>query len=146
MVCHLASRRQLRALEPLRFRECIRWLEAGYPVERELVVERHVPRAAVALERFDVIQPRLQARQSDLLLKDSRAGAFGMLEVLQFIVRKKPTALVVVLRHVRATDEQNLVVSKHRYVGDQRVDSTFRLHVERLLLGGESPGPRSGRK
>src|SRR5437667_345621 len=57
-----------------------------------------------------------------------------MLEVLQFIVRKKPSALVVVLCHVRVPDEQDLVLGKHCYVGDQRVDSAFRLDVELLRL------------
>src|SRR2546425_3034618 len=134
MVCHVTSRRQFPELEPLRVRERVRWLESRHLVESELAVERHVPRAAVALERLDVIQPRFQTRQSELLLEDSRTRSFGMLEVLQFIVRKKPTALVVVLRHVGVTDEQDLVLSKYRYIGDQRMDSAFRLHARPLRL------------
>src|SRR5213594_4617585 len=135
---HFTPGRLLLDFETLRVRERIRWLKSGLPVKRELVVEGHVPRSAIAFERLDVMQPRFRARQSELLLEDSRAGTFGMLEVVQLVVGKKPTALVVVLRHVRVTDEQDLVLGKHRYVGDQRVDSAFRLHGLNLSVTCDS--------
>src|SRR3989454_3707451 len=121
MVSDFVSDRQLPQVEPLRLRKGVRWLEWRHPVEVEPVVERHVPCAAVPLERFDVIDPRLQTGQAELLLQDPRPGALGMLEIVQLIVGQEPTALVVILRHVAVPDEQHLVLGEKRDVGDQCV-------------------------
>src|SRR2546425_12321171 len=121
MVSDLFADGQLPPLEPLRVRKRVRRPESRHAVEVELVVERHVPRAAVPLERFDVIEPGFQSEQAELLLQDPRSGALGMLEILQLIVGQEPSALVVVLRHVAVSDEQHLALGEKRDVGDQCV-------------------------
>src|SRR5437867_9733302 len=100
MVSDFGSRRQLFQLEPLGVCEAVRWLESGPSSQVDLVVERQVPCAAVALERFDMIQPWFQSRQAELFFQDPRPRALGMFEVAQLIVGQEPSALVVVLRHV----------------------------------------------
>src|SRR5881396_4096176 len=105
VVSDLGSSRQFLQLEPFRLRETVRWLESGLPVELDFVVERHVPRAAVSLERLDVIQPWLDAGQAELFFQNPRARPLGMFEVVQLIVGKEPSALVVVLSHVAVSDE-----------------------------------------
>src|SRR5207249_3342587 len=80
MVSDLFADGQLPPLEPLRVRKRVRRPESRHAVEVELVVERHVPGAAVPLERFDVIEPRFRTGQAELLLQDPRPGALGMLE------------------------------------------------------------------
>src|SRR5438552_18470756 len=92
VVSDLGSSRQLLQLEPLRLRETVRWLESRYAVEIDFVVERHVPRAAVSLERLDVIQPWLEAGQAELFLQDPRARSLRMFEVVQLIVGQEPSA------------------------------------------------------
>src|SRR5437867_8509985 len=130
MVSDFVSDRQLPQVEPLRLRKGGRRLESRHPFEVELIVERHVPCAAVPLERFDVIEPRLQTGQAELLLQDPSPGALGMLEIGQLIVRQEPTALVVVLRHVAVPDEQHLAFGEKRDVGDQCVNPAFGFQSE----------------
>src|SRR2546422_7231614 len=127
MVSDLVTDRQFAPLEPPRLRKRVRRLESRHPFEVELVVERHVPCAAVPLERFDVIEPRFQTGQAELLLQDPRPGALGMLEIGQLIVGQEPSALVVILRHVAVPDEQHLALGEKRDVGDQRVDPALGL-------------------
>src|SRR2546422_10428141 len=98
MVSDLVTDRQVAPLEPPRLRKGVRRLEPRHPFEVELVVERHVPCAAVPLERFDVIEPRFQTGQAELLLQNPRPGALGMLEIGQLIVGQEPSAPVVILR------------------------------------------------
>src|SRR3989454_7165807 len=122
MVSDLVTDRQFPPLEPPRLRKRVRRFEPRHAVEVELVVERHVPCAAVPLERFDVIEPRFQTGQAELLLQDPRPGALGMLEIGQLIVGQEPAALVVILRHVAGPDEQHLALREKRDVGDQCVN------------------------
>src|SRR2546422_2923686 len=138
MVSDLVTDRQFPPLEPPRLRKRVRRFEPRHAVEVELVVERHVPCAAVPLERFDVIEPRFQTGQAELLLQDPRAGALGMLEIGQLIVGQEPSAIVVVLRHVAVPDEQHLALGEKRDVGDQGVDPALGFQWE-ILPAVSSP-------
>src|SRR5438093_4539582 len=122
MVSDLVTDRQFAPLEPPRLRKRVRSLESRHAVEIELVVERHVPCAAVPLERFDVIEPRFQTGQAELLFQEPRPGALGMLKIGHLIVGQEPSALVVILRHVAVPDEQHLALREKRDVGDQCVN------------------------
>src|SRR5437867_3027012 len=141
MVSDFVSDRQLPQVEPLRLRKGVRRLESRHAVEVELVVERHVPCAAVPLERFDVIEPRLQTGQAELLLQDPSPGALGMLEIGQLIVGQEPSALVVVLRHVAVSDEQHLAFGEERDVRNQCVGPAFSFQWE-TSLAASSPANR----
>src|SRR5947208_15942381 len=92
VVSNLGSSRQLLQLEPFRLRETVRWLESRYAVELDFVVERHVPRAAVSLERLDVIQPWFQAGQAELFFQNPRARPPRLFEVVQLVVGQEPSA------------------------------------------------------
>src|SRR5436309_8791969 len=70
MVSDLVTDRQFPPIEPRRLRKRVRRLEPWQLFEVELVVERHVPCAAVPLERFDVIEPPCQPGQDEWLLQD----------------------------------------------------------------------------
>src|SRR2546422_883526 len=141
MVSDLVTDRQFPPIEPPRLRKRVRRLEPWHPFEVELVVERHVPCAAVPLERFDVIEPRFQTGQAELLLQDPRPGALGMLEIGQLIVGQEPTALVVIFHHVAVADEQHLALGEKRDVRNQCVGPAFSFQWE-TSLAASSPADR----
>src|SRR2546425_190754 len=142
MVSDLVTDRQFPPLEPPRLRKRVRRFEPRHAVEVELVMERHVPCAAVPLERFDVIEPRFRSEQAELLLHDPRPGALRMFEILQLIVGQEPSALVVVLRHVAVSDEQHVAFGEERDVRNQCVGPAFGFQWE-TSLAASSPTDRA---
>src|SRR3990172_8594310 len=111
--------RQLREGEPLRLGDV-----AGRPHLRGLgevreKVEREMPGAVVALERFEVVKGRFDARDPELLLEDPLHRVIRVFEVADRVVRQEPARLVVVLVRVLVSNEEDLAARDHRDVPDE---------------------------
>ena len=122
MVGKFAGTRQRVEGEPLRRGHicpgsCVDW--CGHFTA---VVEDQVPGAVG--ERLDVEEREVRRWvEPDLVAENPHGGGRRMLRVLEVVVRQEPTALSVVLPHICVLDEEHVLPSEQRHVGDQLHDS-----------------------